>query len=427
MKQLFEDLKQQLGGFIEQRDNAFMVLTCADADTAYCLKTLEGIEQADSPHAFWMFAHDFHSSATYVDQVAQTVSARVEALRREIEKSEPPRPAMPELPQALLRVQRPVERLRELMAYTRTLANAPNHCVAWGLLPMRVADPDAYVHFVHELVQHEWPMPWCHHLRIFVREDSLAPLLSTHLQGAPRIRWYSLDFSSAKLELSLVEQAASEREVPELRMQAYLMLAAIDYGHRRYAQAMQKYGILATFYQKSGNHGLLALCLNGMGEVFLRNQDFNSAQKYFESALTPAISAKESGLAVLINVSLNLGNLHLQRGDFAMAIEYFEGVAALASVTRNAQLKLQVREAQGSCYLALGQHREAWERWQEGVTLARGLTDDVYQERLLQRLLTLYEGLGMTDLLYRTSGELRILRERGPEALRSLALGGPHG
>jgi tetratricopeptide (TPR) repeat protein len=421
VKKLFEDLRQRLSGFIEQRDHAFMVVSCVDAETVYCVKTLESIEQADSPHAFWVVAHDFEGAAAYVEQTVQAVVARVDALRKQIAESDEPLPMPPELPDAVRSERDPVERLKQLMIYTRVLADAPEHCVVWGLFPMRVADAAGYVRFVHALLQHEWPMPWCHHMRIFVREDKVVPYVSKHLKDAPRTDWYSIDFGPEMLEQSLVDQAADESESPELRMQAYLMLAAIDYGHRRYTQAMEKYRILAAYYQKTGNAPMLALCLNGMGEVFMRNQDFASAKKYFESALTPAIAAKQSGLAVLINISLNLGNLHLEQKDFATAIEYYEGVAGLATATNNAQLKLQVRETQGSCHLALGQHREAWERWQEGVTLARALADDVYQERLLQRLIALYESLGMSEQLYRTQAELRILKERGPEALKPLA------
>lgn len=422
MRKLFEELKARLNGFLEQREHAFMVLTSADADAAYCLKMLEEIEQEESPHSFWMFAHDFQSADTYVEQVVQTLSARIAALKKAIEESGEPIDAPLDIPDAVRRPGPPVARLREAMAYTRMLADAPEHCVAWGLLPVHIVDAASHARFVQELLQHEWPRPWCHHLRILVREDRNAPLISTHLRNAPRTTFHALDFGQAKLQHALVDQASDEQEMPEQRMQAYLMLAALDYGHQRYQQAIEKYTTLATYYTNTGNAPLLALSLNGIGEIFLRNKDFVSARKYFESALTPAIDAQAPGLAVLINIALNLGNMNLELREFVHAIEYYEGVSMLASAACNAQLKLQVKEVQGSCHLAMGQHRQAWEHWQEAVTLARSLADDVYQERLLNRLISLYEGLSMTDHLYRTREELRILQTQGPEALRPLAV-----
>jgi tetratricopeptide (TPR) repeat protein len=367
-----------------------------------------------------MFAHDFQSAEAYVEEIVQTLVARVDALNRAISESNEPIERPLDIPSAIRRPGPPVARLKEAMAYTRALADAPEHCVAWGLFPLRILDAAAHARFVQELMQHDWPMPWFHHLRIFVREDAGAPWVSTHLKAAPRTDFYALDFSPEKMERSLEDQAADAEEPLETRMQAYLMLAALDYGHQRYQRSIEKYTLLATYFTKTHNSPLLALCLNGIGEVFLRNRDFVSARKYFVSALTPAIAAKGSGIAVLINVGLNLGKLHLEKHEFAQAIEYYEGVSTLADATCNAGLKLQVKEAQGSCYLALLQHREAWEQWQQGLFLARSLGDDVYQERLLQRLISLYDALGMTDQLYRAREELRILQTQGPEALRPL-------
>ncbi len=421
MKKLFDDLKARLLGFIEQRDQAFLVVTCPDAQVAYCLKTLEGIEQADSPHTYWMLAHEFQDAHSYVEQCVQVVAARVQQLTQAIQESGEPMPMPAPLPAELRHPSEPVGRLQRLMGYTRELADVPPHNVIWGLFPLRIHDASAYVHFAQALLHHDWPVPWCRNLRIFVRDDSARALISRHLPNAARTDYYAFDFDPETLEQALVDQAADEAELPEMRMQAYLMLACIDYGHGRLPQAMEKYSTLATYYTNTGNPTLLALTLNGMGEVFLRSGDPTSAQRYFESALNPAIRAQESGLAVLINISLNLGNLKLQQQRFAEAIEYYESVGTLAQATNNAQLKLHVLESQGSCHLALGQTREAHGRFQQGVDLSRGLADEVFQERLLQRLLSLYESVGMADEAERTRVELKILAERGPEALQPLA------
>ena len=41
-----DELRETLGGFVEQRDNLLLVVSCADAELAYVIKTLEGIDDS---------------------------------------------------------------------------------------------------------------------------------------------------------------------------------------------------------------------------------------------------------------------------------------------------------------------------------------------------------------------------------------------
>jgi hypothetical protein len=427
VQKLFAAMQAQLDAFIKQRDRIAMVIACADGDVPLYLKTLEAIEQADSPHAFWLFAQPFTTPEAYVDALVNTVRARVQQLATLIAQADEPMPTPAPFPEERLGPEHPaVVRLRELVTYTRAVHDDAGSLVVWGFFPVTVADGAVYARFMGALLEHSWPAPWCHHARLFVREARADARMTTHFRKLPRLSFYDLDLSSSALEQSLVEQAMDDGCLPVMRMQALLMLANLDLANQRLQKAVDKFQVLATFYRNTQQPALFALAINGMGEVCARGGAVKQAQSLFESALTPAIDAQADGLAVLINIALNLGNLHLTQQRFAESIGYFQAVAEMAGVLCNAQLKIQCLETMGACHSALGEHKRAWERWREGLALARGLEVDLQQERLLQRLRDLYRALHMTDDLCRTEAELRVLRERGPAALKPLAHGARH-
>jgi len=161
-----------------------------------------------------------------------------------------------------------------------------------------------------------------------------------------------------------------------------------------------------------------------MGEVYARAGQAEEARKHFESALTPALDrlAQENepgridAIPVLLNISLNLGNLHLSQRRWAEAGTYYEGAKNIAQAMANAQVKIQCTENIGACHYELGQYAEAVKAWEEGSVLARSLQANDQLRALLLRQRDAYEKLHLTDRRDAVNDELRRLGHTGSEA-----------
>src|SRR5260370_37352570 len=126
------------------------------------------------------------------------------------------KPGPPLPPQLLDESRVPVQRLRELMAFSRSLLPQPEGClVVWVLFPLQLADPIGYGELMRELLLHEYPFPWFHHIRLILREDT-----ATSLADMPRIDHYTPDLSDEALEKALAAEAADEEVPLTERMQA---------------------------------------------------------------------------------------------------------------------------------------------------------------------------------------------------------------
>ena len=73
---------------------------------------------------------------------------------------------------------RPVDRLRSLLLFARSLIDDLEGArLVAGFLPTKISNPTEFAQLILALAAHEMPQPWCHHMRILVREEAQpAPL-----------------------------------------------------------------------------------------------------------------------------------------------------------------------------------------------------------------------------------------------------------
>lgn len=414
MRRLFQDLTRRLQDFVAQRDDLLLLVRCRAEDCGLILKQLDAIDEA-SPDFFWMFINDFVDAKSYVEALITSFRERAEMLAKKLAAAgDPPWPAFP--PPALDPKTPPIARLRLLLMYARTRIPdlAASNLVA-VLAPLQIADPLSWRVMLRELSSYDVLSPWCHHMRIIAREnpqvstDGLSTEMKARLEPAdfPSTQLYAVDFSLEALQRANKEEIMDASVPLADRMQTLLVDASVDYSNRRYPLALDKYQLLYQFFSAVGNQVLLAATLNGMGEVYAALQMHEPAVAHFEMAVTASIEGESN--PILLNVSLNLGNLYLAKKDWAQAADFYVGAEALATILLNASTKLACLENIGVCRVELQDYAAAQQAWTSGAGLATKLGDHDAARRLLSRLRDLYNEARMSDRLEAIDAQLRSL------------------
>ncbi|MBN1959984.1 MAG: tetratricopeptide repeat protein [Deltaproteobacteria bacterium] len=413
MRKLVEEMRLRCESFVAQRQDLALIVKAGLSEYVPLMSTLDGLEKSDASNMFWLFADPFITSAEYVDTLANSFNLRCKALIEALKEEQSPIPPIPEIianSQADL-----ITRLKQLMIYARDLLpNPDNSDVIFGFLPSEINNSADYASLMLKLLQHELPIPWCHHMRIFIREDSDTAILYKRTQTIPYAQGYAPDFSPPAIEKSLIDEAHDDKLSLPLRMQSFFILAGLDLAQRRYSDAIEKYGLLSRYYLAEGNKPLAALSLNGLGEVAERGNQLEAAQDYFERALTPAIESES--LPALINITLNLANLHRREQRWQQARDHYDAVAKLAQGCANPMLKIRCLEQIGFCCYKLDDKKAAFENWDAGYELAKGVEAESELLNCLERLRNLYAELGMKDEKAEAEREIKELRRRGVEA-----------
>ncbi|HKX27675.1 MAG TPA: tetratricopeptide repeat protein [Blastocatellia bacterium] len=413
MRRLLATISTRIQGFVNQSEHVALAVGCASANTMPVIKIIEGLEEAAVSEWFWIFRHDFEDPVQYASAVVNDFSVRHEAVRLSMQQEGmPPWPAIPD--PILSEETAPERRLRELMAFSRRLLPVPNGgAVVWVYFPFNLRRPGAFAALMMEVMKHEFPFPWCHHLRVIVRDD----LSDWRFKGAvgklPRWQWYEPDLSGEAVERSLAEEAADENLPLAERMNGLLVMAGMDYSHRRYQPAAEKYRLLLKYHEAIGNHPMTALALNGIGEVHRELGDDEEAGRCFEIALVPASAGKDPPIPIWLNIVLNLANLRFEQRRWAEAAGYYDSAEKLATLARNAQVKIRSLENEGVSQSMQGKHAEAIETWQRGAMIAEELNEEELRRSLLKRLSQIYRETRQVEKHRETEARLVPLGRAG--------------
>lgn len=375
MRKLLQKISDHLQAFINQRDHLALVLTSPATDALPILKILEGLEEIIASDFFWMFTDNFTNASTYANTVVAGFATKHHLVQLAMEREGmTPWPPLPS--QILSENTPPAERLRELGVFSRDLLPIPNGgSVVWIFYPLEIENRPAFANLMEEVLRHDFPFPWCHHLRFLIRQDPADRALQKVLAASPRIQWYEPDLSADALNHSMEEELADDSVPLDERLNTLMVMALTDCAHDRLPQALEKYELLLKYHAPMGNHPLAALSLNGMGEVYEKMGDFDRANESYEAALIPASHGENPPIPVFLNVVLNLANLRRAEKRWEDAEAYFDLAQQLATVNRDALLKVRSLENRGICQRHQGKLEEACKSWNDGSIIAAQLQD----------------------------------------------------
>jgi tetratricopeptide (TPR) repeat protein len=394
MRSMLKAVGDRLQAFLEQRDDVALVLGSSAADSLPVLKILEGLEEESTSDLFWTVTDEFHEPAAYASAVVRGFATRHEVVRLAMERRGM-RPWPPIPPAVLAEDSAPGYRLRALAAFSRELLPVPNGGNnVWVFYPLEIADHAAYAQLVAQLLYHDFPFPWCHHLRFIVRADPGDAALPTVLGQWPRIQWYQPDLGMDAVSRGLEAEVADESLPLGERMTFVPIMAGMDYAMGRLPEALQKYELLLRFHAAEGNRPMAAFALNGMGEVYEKLGDLDRANASYEAALIPASDGDAPAIPIWLNTVVNLGNLCVRQARWADGEAYFDVAQQLATVARDATSRISALDNRGLCQHQQWKLAEAARSWSDGAALAATLQDVRMCRLLLVRLQQLYEQFG---------------------------------
>jgi tetratricopeptide (TPR) repeat protein len=370
VQRLFDELTDRLSAFVAQRDDLALLLACRDEEGVIVDKALEALDDRSPSDIYWRATARFDDADSWVDGVLATTRSTIDAVRHaQRAAGDPSWPAEPDG----LDLGPPAARLRALIAFTRDCLPEPDGMTAvWCLLPLEVADPVAWSQLMTAVLAHEFPRPWCHHLRFLVRDTPAPPTLAA-LHDQPRIVRHAIEFSMATAAAEMEREIDDESLPLERRLQTLFVQANLDHANNRASDAIAKYDLLLRHYTNTGNATMAALTLNALGEVYQRAGDSIRAQEMFALAWQPAAAASPPPIPILLNISLNLGNLHFARGEWAEAEGCLDAAQQLATAQRAPRTKMEVLERLGHARYQQGNVDGALACWSAGATVSREL------------------------------------------------------
>lgn len=389
MRRILEKLQNEMAAFIDGRAHLGFVLSASDGDSAAAQMILGGLDEASSSELYWIIPDDFTDADTYVESCVANFSAKHVALMLTAEKEGI---YVPPVPSEVMEkgVLPALERMKALIVFSRSLLPNIEGCsVVWGLMPMQVKNKPAYSVFMTSLWEHDFPFPWCHHVRLIVRDlfpVSLFPTLGT----TKRIQSSSIDLSSDSLRKHLEEDISDESLPLEERINDTLILAGMDYSHGNYELSVKQYEIVHRYAVATNNPTLAAVSLNGAGEAHLMIKNSRAAGGYFEAALGAAAQAPGPPISILHNIYVNLGQLRQTQNRLNESEVYYKGAADLGYLLRDEEPRLENWERLGKVQYRQGNATEAIQTWQNGAIVAGRLDRDDYYQSFLGYIRTHY-------------------------------------
>jgi hypothetical protein len=386
MRRMLESITERVTGFVAQRDDLAMVVRATAETGPAFLQVLGPVAESSEAGLFFTYDDEFDDPTAYVNAVVKAFAVMHDGVRgvMELEKMKPWPPLPPVVGEEGLPA---VLRMRELMTFSRSLLPQPDaQVVVWTLVPKRVAAPARYAAFVRELLAHEWPMPWCHHMRVMVRDDPADNALRKVLEKAPRVQWYEPPLGPEAYQKGF-EDAANDPTLPVAeRMQSLLVAAGTDCSMGRHAAAREKYEVLVWYFLNSKALLPAALALNGLGEVHARTGNPDEAGPLFEQAMALATDGPVPSVPIMFTAAWNLGRLRLDQGRADEAATYFDVAQQCGAVLRSADLKLMAMEQHGMALLAAGKQTEADTLWEAGATVGDKLGLKEHRDAALRQL-----------------------------------------
>jgi tetratricopeptide (TPR) repeat protein len=192
-------------------------------------------------------------------------------------------------------------------------------------------------------------------------------------------------------------------------MEALAQLAALDHAHRRYPQAIEKYGVLYNYYGEHKVPGMQAVVLQGVGDVLRRQGDLKGARDKYQQGI--ALLSEPSALPILLNLTAAAGDVSLELRDHATAEGFFDIAQQIAGKLLNAFAKGDVLEKQGVARDEAGDHAGAIQVWKDASALCETFGYHERRRAVLEHLITAYKRAGQDAERRACEAELDAVRQ----------------
>lgn len=347
-------LDQDLKAFAAQDRMHTLILSCRAGDLVVPAKLC--MAQAQQSDAFMIMGVGLCESVTqWVDQLAAVVQADLDAARATRAQAQGGAPlGMLELDFQDTRLA-PKDRIEAMVRHLGSLVPY-EEVLVWVLLPVNCADLAGYRDAVRGLLTRQ---AWMDGHRFVIWDDAEQPSLVPEALaiGATHCVVRDIDFSPPTLLDALAARAVNPRTSLSDRKNAMFQLAIVDYSYKRDDEALRKYRWV--FSQCSEQEaGTRAMCLQGAGDLSMRNEEPDRALEYFQSALGTALAAKNPSGAVIQPILMGAGEACLLLGKFTDAEQYFDYGNRIAAKNLNAFAKADAIERRGVAQAQAAQNGE---------------------------------------------------------------------
>jgi tetratricopeptide (TPR) repeat protein len=396
VRKIFEQLKATLAQFIKQRDYLLLLIVCQDSEAALVLKALRDLDRESASNMFLLFADEFRSADSFVDDVAARLDAEHNLVN---ESGQTEALKLPPLPAELLdRSRHPHDRFEAGLCWGRSLIDpAIGQRAVWGVGPLQITDESAYYSFLAGFLPNAHVLPWMRGARIIARVPAHFQLHSSPFAGAQRVQVQPFSIPPGIQEQDMLATAADPKLPPEDRMQAEVQLGYLDYGYGRFDAAIERFMKALAFYQWAEIPAMEGLVICGLGDVARALGNWNDARYWYECAVVPAGKARNPML--LSTVIQDLAVVSFVENRFGDAEERYSELVTLKRAMVDEIGLVEALEWQGLSQEKQNAYDRAVVCWEEGALICRSFELKDRERELLGHLRRGYEALGMREEL----------------------------
>jgi tetratricopeptide (TPR) repeat protein len=394
VKRQAEALLTSLREFIAQPDYPTLVVSGTDAELIFPNRALASFDRQDENAYYLLFPQPCVDAPSYMNIVAQSLTGQLEVLNTELAaRSMNP---VPELPLAVNDTRYPPQaRLRAAVEHLGTHLPGTDPIV-WGLLPGTLADPVGYRALVGPLLAEQSVEPWMDRHRFLLRDQEERQFLLPELKAKKndRVLVMNLDFSNERWVDDLVKTASNKSLPAEERVNAFFLLATVDFGFRRFPQALEKYGVCFNFFAERGDTVMQSLCLTGAADTTKQAGRPEEALRFYQQSL--ALGVEQQNLPIIQQGAYGAGVTSLELNRDRDAEGYLKHADDAAAKMYNPYAKCDAMEKRGLVAWRLGKIDEAIELWTKGKELAKQFFYNERAASILDWLIALSRQSGLT-------------------------------
>jgi len=269
----------------------------------------------------------------------------------------------------------------------------------------------AWASFIAELVKHEWPYPWCHGMRMYIRDLVQPPSVTVATLEAPRVDHCLVELGPDIIEKGLKEDAADPDLPIATRLNCVLILGGMDQSHRRYDDALKKYDSVLRCAIKTDNQILATAALNGIGETLEKKGDNVGAERYYGAAIENSTTGPAPTNPAVFIATLNAANLAFKQEQWAEAEQYYIAAEQMSNVQSSPRTRVECMENRGVCLYMQQKVHEALTLWDFADACAVGGEFYGNAERIVQKRLDHFRHVKDDQNIYRSETRIAELRK----------------